>query len=103
MNMSKKSIAELAYELWEARGCPHGSSEQDWLEAERLTAGSVAGAHRGSKNDDEASIESFPASDPPASHMPDVPPSNAEEKWAADRSESANRESPQRRTPRQGT
>jgi len=26
-------IAALAYELWQARGCPHGSSEEDWFRA----------------------------------------------------------------------
>jgi hypothetical protein len=29
------SIAQLAYALWEGRGSPVGSSEQDWIEAER--------------------------------------------------------------------
>ena len=28
-------IAKLAYSLWQARGCPHGSSEEDWFTAER--------------------------------------------------------------------
>lgn len=28
-------IAILAYQLWEERGRPDGSAEQDWLEAER--------------------------------------------------------------------
>lgn len=32
---SRESIAELAYHLWVARGRPHGSHDQDWLEAER--------------------------------------------------------------------
>jgi hypothetical protein len=32
------SIAELAYKLWVERGRPHGSAEQDWLEAERQIA-----------------------------------------------------------------
>ncbi len=27
-------IATLAYQLWHARGCPEGSPEVDWLEAE---------------------------------------------------------------------
>jgi hypothetical protein len=27
-------IAMLAYEKWMKRGCPHGSDQQDWLEAE---------------------------------------------------------------------
>src|SRR5215471_11947277 len=55
-------VRELAYRLWEQRGKPDGGAEQDWYEAER---------------------ESFPASDAPASGLPDKPPSNAEEKWAA--------------------
>ena len=28
-------IAQLAYALWQQRGCPYGSSEADWHEAER--------------------------------------------------------------------
>lgn len=32
---------------------------------------------------DEALEESFPASDPPSSHQPDVPPGNAADKWRA--------------------
>jgi hypothetical protein len=28
-------IARLAYSYWEARGCPMGSAEQDWLRAEQ--------------------------------------------------------------------
>lgn len=34
---------------------------------------------------DESVDQSFPASDPPASRLPDEPPSNAEAKWAAAR------------------
>jgi hypothetical protein len=30
------SVGELAYQLWQARGCPQGTAEQDWLDAERL-------------------------------------------------------------------
>jgi hypothetical protein len=26
-------IAALAYEYWQARGCPHGSSQEDWFHA----------------------------------------------------------------------
>jgi hypothetical protein len=26
-------IEALAYELWQARGCPHGSSAEDWFNA----------------------------------------------------------------------
>jgi hypothetical protein len=28
-------IAALAYSLWEARGCPEGSPEDDWFQAEQ--------------------------------------------------------------------
>ena len=31
----ENSIRVKAYELWIARGCPEGTAEQDWLEAER--------------------------------------------------------------------
>ena len=31
-----EGIAILAYSLWEARGCPEGSPEEDWLNAERV-------------------------------------------------------------------
>ncbi|MBN2195365.1 MAG: DUF2934 domain-containing protein [Polyangiaceae bacterium] len=29
-------IRAKAYELWQSRGCPEGSGDQDWMEAERL-------------------------------------------------------------------
>jgi len=29
-----EDIARLAYSYWEARGCPLGSSEEDWFRAE---------------------------------------------------------------------
>jgi hypothetical protein len=83
MSTSNKSIAERAYELWQQRGCPDGSAEQDWFEAKHLTEQSAAAAPADSQGEDEASIESFPASDPPASHSLDVPPSIADEKWIA--------------------
>jgi Protein of unknown function (DUF2934) len=30
-----EQIAELAYFLWQDRGCPEGSAEEDWFNAER--------------------------------------------------------------------
>jgi hypothetical protein len=30
------SIAALAYQLWLAKGCPHGSDQDDWLLAEGI-------------------------------------------------------------------
>jgi Protein of unknown function (DUF2934) len=31
----REGIAKLAYHLWQARGCPEGSPEEDWFTAER--------------------------------------------------------------------
>ena len=30
----QQEIAQLAYSLWQQRGCPEGSASQDWIEAE---------------------------------------------------------------------
>lgn len=47
----QERIAQLAYALWQYRGCPIGSAEEDWLEAERQilrpqTAAKTVGAAR---------------------------------------------------------
>ena len=36
VNPDCESIGTLAYELWLKRGCPLGSPEKDWLQAERV-------------------------------------------------------------------
>ena len=84
MTKNSKSIADRAYELWLARGQPHGSPDDDWLNAEQeLRAESSPNTSDGL---DESLTESFPASDAPGSQLPDLPPSNAGDKWkAADR------------------
>lgn len=33
-NVATGAIEQRAYELWQLRGCPSGSSQQDWLAAE---------------------------------------------------------------------
>lgn len=33
--LSEQDIATLAYQRWLERGCPQGSPEEDWFEAER--------------------------------------------------------------------
>lgn len=33
--VNQQDVAELAYELWQARGCPDGSPEVDWFRAEQ--------------------------------------------------------------------
>lgn len=38
-NSTEENIAKLAYALWEQRGCPYGSPEFDWLEAEQKVLG----------------------------------------------------------------
>lgn len=61
---------------------------------ERMTAGSLTGTNglpgspvhaSQSQAVDQSVDQSFPASDPPASRLPDEPPSNADAKWAAAR------------------
>ena len=34
-SLTREEIAALAYSLWEARGRPEGSPEEDWFNAER--------------------------------------------------------------------
>jgi len=34
--LDSDAIADLAYRLWQQRGCPTGSGELDWYEAETL-------------------------------------------------------------------
>ena len=36
--VSHENIAALAYQLWEARGCPEGSPEHDWHQAQQMLA-----------------------------------------------------------------
>jgi hypothetical protein len=84
--ISRQSIEKLAYQLWSARGRPHGSEEEDWLEAERQLAAAEEGNRDSAGREgavDTSLKETFPASDPAASHLPDLPPSNAAEKWQA--------------------
>jgi len=87
------TISERAYQLWESRGRPEGSAVRDWLDAERQLSADdtsqsntsqVDAANReASKTVDEALKDTFPASDAPGSHLPDVPPANADAKWEA--------------------
>ena len=34
----REQVARLAYQLWEQRGCPEGSPEEDWFRAEQELA-----------------------------------------------------------------
>ena len=66
----EKTISDLAYHLWHARGCPSGSSEVDWIEAERQVRGKAPGSERAL----EAPV---PAGEPVAVSTPEQPPSSA--------------------------
>jgi hypothetical protein len=65
---------ELAYRLWEERGRPVGRPEEDWFEAERRLLSDQHEAESAAV--DEAVRESFPASDPPSTNVPEKPPVN---------------------------
>jgi len=32
-DLNEEDIAAVAYELWQARGCPSGSPDEDWFQA----------------------------------------------------------------------
>ena len=72
---------ELAYRLWEERGRPEGRPDEDWFEAERRLRSDQHDSESAAV--DEAMRESFPASDPPATGLPDKPPANARKRKAS--------------------
>jgi hypothetical protein len=75
-----QAVRDLAYSLWQQRGKPDGDADEHWFEAERLLG---AGGRMDNQRVDESVRESFPASDAPASGLPDKRPANADSKWAA--------------------
>ena len=42
--LSRDVIAALAYQLWQERGCPIGSPEEDWRKAEEQLRRGIASA-----------------------------------------------------------
>jgi hypothetical protein len=66
MHPEHRSIGELAYSLWQSRGCPDGSAEQDWLDAEKQ----LKAAQRATD---------LRTTEPRAAE----PPANADAKWKA--------------------
>ncbi len=89
MQPEEKSIGELAYRLWQSRGCPAGTAEQDWLDAEKQLCAMRSTA--GQPSTQTAKLQST-KSDPPANAN-----ANADAKWKA--AEVA-RKSPPRRSGR---
>jgi hypothetical protein len=43
MALDERETADLAYRLWLERGCPEGSPDRDWFEAERALQAAKAG------------------------------------------------------------
>jgi hypothetical protein len=69
MRPNRASIAELAYQLWVGRGCPDGSDDLDWLEAERQLAAESSSALASEAGLDREMVSS------------DSAPTDADEKW----------------------
>jgi hypothetical protein len=38
-NVAEPTVAARAYELWQERGCPNGSDQEDWFRAEQELKG----------------------------------------------------------------
>src|ERR1700743_606211 len=64
MHSDNRSIGELAYHLWRARGCPEGTSEQDWLEAARQLAAIAPHNQSGAPRQPSPAGQSKPAPEP---------------------------------------
>jgi len=83
MESRKEAIERRAYQLWQERGCPEGSSETDWYQAELQLSSDASTTAAREASVDESVAGTFPASDAPSTHTPDQPPSNARAKWDA--------------------
>jgi hypothetical protein len=81
MQVDVRKQRELAYRLREERGRPQGRPEEDWFEAERRLRSDKHEAESAAV--DEAVRESFPASDPPSTHVPEKPPVNPRKRKAS--------------------
>ena len=63
---NQQKLAALAYEFWQARGCPDGIPDEDWFRAEREIAGSkrIDEKDVGSRDSAERSIDAKAADSP---------------------------------------
>lgn len=73
IHIDEARIRAKAYELWQARGCPEGSGDQDWIEAERLLRAELEGAEPG----ESALVDEEPEEPPVAVRVPPVSPAPA--------------------------
>jgi hypothetical protein len=53
---NRAQIAALAFALWQARGCPVGTSDEDWFRAEQEIAGSTKIAEKEIESRDPADL-----------------------------------------------
>lgn len=60
LKKSHEVTAKLAYELWERRGCPIGSPEVDWFEAEQALQVEQTNSNQGHKQERERKRGSKP-------------------------------------------
>ena len=81
MHPEHRSIGELAYHLWQARGCPEGSAEQDWLNAEKQLKLAPRAAE--SRTAEPRAAESRTAATASAGQRTDEPPASADAKRKA--------------------
>jgi hypothetical protein len=75
MHPEHTSIGELAYRLWQARGCPEGSAERDWLDAEKQLQSAQRAVEARA-----AEPTAFDATDRSLQHEA---PANTDAKWKA--------------------
>ena len=63
---NREQIAALAYQLWQDRGCPEGTPDEDWFRAERELARSkrIDGKEVGSQDSTERLIAAEEADSP---------------------------------------
>jgi hypothetical protein len=81
MHPEHRSIGELAYHLWQARGCPEGSAEQDWLNAEKQLKLAPRAAEP--RTAEPRAAESRSAAAAAAGQRTDEPPASADAKRKA--------------------
>src|ERR1700682_4940733 len=65
-DQNREQIAALAYRLWQDRGCPEGTPDEDWFRAERELARSkrIDEKEVGSRDSTEQSIAADEADSP---------------------------------------